>query len=95
MFSLQRALVSEATGLRYQGEAWGALPVVRCVGSTREGVSAKVRRASPSGGSSAGLDLLTSRLGGEIRTPNTRRVFDVSGFRASVWRNEGNRREPK
>ena len=28
MFRFRRALVSEAIGLRYQGEAWGALPVV-------------------------------------------------------------------
>ncbi len=95
MFRFRRALVSEAIGLRYQGEAWGALPVVRCVGSTREGVSAKVRRVSPSGGVQQGSHLLTARLGGEIRTPNPRRVLDVTGFRASVWRNEGNRTDPK
>lgn len=32
MFRFRRALVSEAIGLRYQGEARGALPVVRCIG---------------------------------------------------------------
>ena len=49
-----------------------------------------MRRVSPSGGSPAGLALLlTARLGGEIRTPNPRRVFDVTGFRASAWRTKG------
>ena len=85
MFRFRRAMVSEAIGLRYQGEAWGAMPVVRCVGSTREGVSAKVRRASPLGGSSAGLAFAecprrtdsNSKPSSRVRTsPDSEHQFD-------------------
>jgi len=73
-------MVSEAIGLRCQSEAWGAMPVVRCVGSTREGVSAKVRRASPSGGSSAGLAFAECPRGTDSNSKPSSRVRTSPDF---------------
>jgi hypothetical protein len=63
---------------------WSAAELVARVFAV-EGVSAKraarvyIRRAF-----SWGSLLLTARPGGEIRTPNLRIIFDVTGFRASA-----------
>jgi hypothetical protein len=73
------------SGCAIKSPCWSAAELVAHA-SVVEGVSAKsaarvyIRRAF-----SWGSLLLTARPGGEIRTPNLRLMFDVTGFRASAW----------
>jgi hypothetical protein len=97
--AVSRDLMKRAVAYRIQERLLGGLSVStrRLLERTAEDAvarrparprrrAAKVRRRLHQAGVQHGSLLLTAPPRREIRTPNPRRVFDVTGFRASAWR---------